>query len=114
MRLLPEIEAFVPCLLSWKITVFCSRRWSRGTALVPIRCFRWAHPRNRIKLTDIMGAYKGRVRLRQRKRRSAKDQRIKVLAAIKRGTTPPPDAVEPKIAERLSAVPLDTDEAAQP
>jgi hypothetical protein len=60
-----------------------------------------------------MGAYKGRVRLRQRKRRSAKDQRIKALAAIKRGTTPPQDAVEPKIAEKLSALPPETDEAAQ-
>ena len=60
-----------------------------------------------------MGAYKGRVRLRQRKRRSAKDQRIKALAAIKKGTTPPQDAGEPKIAERLSAVPPGTDEDAQ-
>jgi hypothetical protein len=58
-----------------------------------------------------MGAYKGRVRLRQRKRRSAKDQRIKALAAIKRGTAPPQDAVKPKIAETLSAPPPETDEA---
>jgi len=57
-----------------------------------------------------MGAYKGRVRLRQRKRRSAKDQRIKALAAIKKGTAQPREAVEPKIAERA---PPDTDEAAQ-
>jgi hypothetical protein len=35
-----------------------------------------------------MGDYKGRVKLRQRKRRFAKDQRIKALAAAKKGTNP--------------------------
>ena len=36
---------------------------------------------------NIMGDYKGRVKLRQRKRRFAKNQRIKALAATKKGTT---------------------------
>jgi hypothetical protein len=36
-----------------------------------------------------MGDYKGRVQLRQRKRRFAKNQRIKALAATKKGTTAP-------------------------
>jgi len=40
------------------------------------------------KFTNIMGDYKGRVRLRQRKKRFAKDQRIKALAARKKETTP--------------------------
>jgi hypothetical protein len=43
--------------------------------------------RNGIKFTNIMGDYKGRVKLRQRKRRFAKAQRIKALAATKKGTT---------------------------
>jgi hypothetical protein len=43
-----------------------------------------------------MGAYKGRVRLRQRKRRFAKDRRIKSLAAKKKVTTPPQDAAPPE------------------
>jgi hypothetical protein len=91
----------------------CRNRRDFTVDLVLIRSFRWAHPGIRIKLGDIMGAYKGRVRLRQRKRRSAKDQRIKALTAVKRGTTPPRDAVEPKTAERLSPPPPETDEAAQ-
>jgi hypothetical protein len=37
-----------------------------------------------------MGHYKGRVQLRLRKKRFAKDQRIKALADSKKGTTPPP------------------------
>jgi hypothetical protein len=41
-----------------------------------------------------MGAYKGRVNARRRKRRFAKDQRIKALAATKMGTTPPPVVTE--------------------
>jgi hypothetical protein len=41
-----------------------------------------------------MGHYKGRVKLRQRKKRFAKDQRIKALAAIKKEATPPTDAAE--------------------
>ena len=49
---------------------------------------------NRIKITNIMGAYKGRVNARRRKRRFAKDQRIKALAATKMGTTPPPVVTE--------------------
>jgi hypothetical protein len=36
--------------------------------------------RNRIKFSKIMGDYKGRVQLRLRKKRSAKNQRIKALA----------------------------------
>jgi hypothetical protein len=34
-----------------------------------------------------MGSYKGRVSLRKRKKRFAKAQRIKTLAATKKGTT---------------------------
>ena len=49
---------------------------------------------NRIKITNIMGAYKGRVNTRRRKRRFAKDQRIKALAATKMSTTPPPGVAE--------------------
>jgi len=41
-----------------------------------------------------MGAYKGRVNTRRRKRRFAKDQRIKALVATKMGTTPPPGVAE--------------------
>jgi hypothetical protein len=43
--------------------------------------------------SHIMGDYKGRVRLRQRKRRFAKDQRIKALATAKKETAPPQEAV---------------------
>jgi len=49
---------------------------------------------NRIKITNIMGAYKGRVNTRRRKRRFAKDQRIKALAATKMSTTPPAGVAE--------------------
>jgi hypothetical protein len=41
-----------------------------------------------------MGDYKGRVNTRRRKRRFAKDQRIKALAAAKMSTTPPAGVVE--------------------
>ena len=41
-----------------------------------------------------MGDYKGRVRLRQRKKRFAKDQRIKALAAGKKETAPSHAAAE--------------------
>jgi hypothetical protein len=41
-----------------------------------------------------MGDYKGRVNTRRRKRRFAKDQRIKALAAAKMGSTPPAGVVE--------------------
>jgi hypothetical protein len=41
-----------------------------------------------------MGHYKGRIKLRQRKKRFAKDQRIKALAAAKKESTPSPDAAE--------------------
>jgi hypothetical protein len=76
---------------------------------VPDWFWRWSskisgRPRNRLPLieatgvginfTDIMGDYKGRVKLRQRKKRFAKDQRIKALAATKKGTTPPQGAAE--------------------
>jgi hypothetical protein len=54
----------------------------------------WAPCRNGINFTDIMGDYKGRVKLRQRKKRFAKDQRIKALAATRKGTTPPQGAAE--------------------
>ena len=37
-----------------------------------------------------MGHYKGRVQLRLRKKRFAKDQRIKALADSKKGNTTPP------------------------
>jgi len=46
-----------------------------------------------------MGDYKGRVKLRQRKRRFAKNQRIKALAAAKKGTTPPQGASEKQTEE---------------
>ena len=49
---------------------------------------------NRIKITNIMGDYKGRVNTRRRKRRFAKDQRIKALAATKMGATPPAGVAE--------------------
>ncbi|MEY2602790.1 MAG: hypothetical protein QOH31_548 [Verrucomicrobiota bacterium] len=41
-----------------------------------------------------MGAYKGRVNLRHRKRRFMKEQRIKALAAAKKGNTPPLGAAQ--------------------
>jgi hypothetical protein len=41
-----------------------------------------------------MGHYKGRVKLRQRKKRFAKDQRIKALAAAKKEVAPPPESSE--------------------
>jgi len=41
-----------------------------------------------------MGDYKGRVNLRRRKRRFAKDQRIKALGATKMGATPPAGVAE--------------------
>jgi len=59
----------------------------------------WAPFRNGIKFTNIMGDYKGRVQLRQRKRRFAKNQRIKALAATKKGTTPPQGASEQQTEE---------------
>jgi hypothetical protein len=51
---------------------------------------RWVPFGNAIRFNNIMGHYKGRVQLRQRKKRFAKDQRIKALADSKKGTTPPP------------------------
>jgi hypothetical protein len=48
----------------------------------------------RTKITNIMGDYKGRVNTRRRKRRFAKTRRVKALAAIKKGTTPPTDIAE--------------------
>jgi hypothetical protein len=50
--------------------------------------------KNRIKFTNIMGDYKGRRNLRQRKRRFAKDQRIKALATAEKRTTPLPGTAE--------------------
>jgi hypothetical protein len=41
-----------------------------------------------------MGDYKGRVNTRRRKRRFAKNRRVKALAAIQKGTTPPTDIAE--------------------
>jgi hypothetical protein len=41
-----------------------------------------------------MGAYKGRVNTRQRKRRFTKDQRIKALAAVKKSTAAPKGVAE--------------------
>jgi hypothetical protein len=41
-----------------------------------------------------MGDYKGRVNLRHRKRRFAKNQRIKAIAAANKGGAPPPGAAE--------------------
>jgi hypothetical protein len=41
-----------------------------------------------------MGAYKGRVNARQRKRRFAKGQRIKALAAAKKGIASPASVIE--------------------
>lgn len=52
----------------------------------------WAPFRNGIKFRNYMGDYKGRVNLRQRKSRFAKNRRIKALVATKKGTTPPPGA----------------------
>jgi len=49
---------------------------------------------NSSKVRNIMGDYKGRVNTRRRKRRFAKDQRIKALAATKMGTPPPAGAAE--------------------
>jgi hypothetical protein len=49
---------------------------------------------NGIKITKIMGDYKGRVNTRRRKRRFAKNRRVKALAAIQKGTTPPTDIAE--------------------
>jgi len=49
-----------------------------------------------IKLTSIMGGYKGRVNLRQRRRRSVKEQRIKAqAAATKKQPTSPLAAAQP-------------------
>ena len=50
--------------------------------------------RNQIKFTNIMGAYKGRRSLRQRKKRFAENQRIKALATAEKATTPLPSAAE--------------------
>lgn len=41
-----------------------------------------------------MGDYKGRVKLRRRKSRFAKNQRIKALAATRKETAPPVGAPE--------------------
>ena len=49
---------------------------------------------NGIKITKIMGDYKGRVNTRRRKRRFAKNRRVKALAAIQKGTTSPTDIAE--------------------
>jgi hypothetical protein len=51
-------------------------------------------PGNRSKVRNIMGDYKGRVNTRRRKRRFAKDQRIKALAATKMGAPPPDGAAQ--------------------
>jgi hypothetical protein len=47
------------------------------------------------KFTNIMGHYKGRVKLTQRRRRFAKSERIKALAAAKKDIPPSPDTPEP-------------------
>jgi hypothetical protein len=44
---------------------------------------------------NIMGHYKGRVNLRQRKRRFAKDQRIKAVADNKKEVISTQDAAKP-------------------
>jgi hypothetical protein len=49
--------------------------------------------RNAIKFQTIMGHYKGRVQLRLRKKRFAKDQRIKALADAKKETNLSPSKV---------------------
>jgi hypothetical protein len=49
---------------------------------------------NRIKITNTMGHYKGRVNTRRRKRRFAKDQRIKALAAAKKDNRLPAGVAE--------------------
>jgi hypothetical protein len=72
-------------------------RWSivgclNGMAGVKSR-FLIAPFRNGIKFPTIMGHYKGRVQLRLRKKRFAKDQRIKALADSKKGTTLSPSKV---------------------
>jgi hypothetical protein len=54
----------------------------------------WALSRNGIKFTSIMGAYKGRVNLRQRRKRFAKEQRIKALATTKKQPTSPRGATQ--------------------
>jgi len=47
-----------------------------------------------------MGHYKGRVKLTQRRRRFAKNQRIKALAAAQKESSPPQGISEQKITER--------------
>jgi hypothetical protein len=37
-----------------------------------------------IKIVEIMGAYKGRVNVKHRKRRAAKAERVKIVAAAKK------------------------------
>jgi hypothetical protein len=44
----------------------------------------WEPFRNRIKFTNIMGDYKGRRSLRQRRKRFAKNRRIKALATAEK------------------------------
>ena len=48
-----------------------------------------------------MGSYKGRVNLRKRKKRFAKAQRIKTLAATKKGTTQRGEKLEVRSEKRM-------------
>ena len=49
-----------------------------------------------IQVHNFMGHYKGRVKLTQRRRRFAKNERIKALAAAQKEPTPPQGTSEQK------------------
>ena len=61
-----------------------------GSRLASNPNYLWAPFRNRNKFINIMGDYKGRRNLRQRKKRFAKEQRIRALSSSEKRTTPLP------------------------
>jgi hypothetical protein len=58
---------------------------------------------NQHYIDNTMGNYKGRTNLRQRKRRFAKSERIKALAANKKGTVPLSGPLNRKASGEISA-----------
>ena len=61
-----------------------------GSRLASNPNYLWAPFRNRNKFINIMGDYKGRRNLRQRKKRFAKERRIRALSATEKRTAPLP------------------------
>src|SRR5580704_1228036 len=81
----------------WRTTISCPNRQGAGSCKASR--FKFAPRRlaaRRSKFTNFMGHYKGRVKLTQRRRRFAKNQRVKALAAAQKEPPPPHGTSEQK------------------